>query len=260
MNKATLTLVVLCWCAVCGSQTPRADVSGAFLLSTEWGGTEPLNMFAPPGTTLGCHANAFAQVMYFHRLAPHGQLSYTCTDGTVISEDFAGYTPEWHRFALTKESGGEDIAATRRTAQYLYYAACVVRKDFGIHQYIDYRNDFHKHAIESHYDCTLTAFAKHVSSGLNSTLREHPDFYALLKDEIDASRPAGFYYTDRQGRGHAVVIDGYVETDTKTFFHVNFGWLGRSDGWYLLEEDLPPATKEVALILIAPNLSKAERP
>jgi len=260
MNRALVTFFVLFWCAMCGSQTPRNDVSGTYLLKTQWGGTEPLNMLAPQGTTLGCHANAFAQVMYFHRLAPQGKVSYTCSNGTDISEDFTGYTPEWHRFALTKKDGKKDLAATRRTAQYLYYAACVVRKDFGTNQYVDYHNDFHKQAIESHYECTLTAYAKSVTGGLDSTLHHPPDFYALLKDEIDAKRPAGLYYTDRQGGAHAVVIDGYLERNNRTFFHVNFGWLGRSDGWYLLETDLPPTTQEVALILIAPHPAKAGRP
>jgi len=202
---------------------------------------------------MGCHATAFAQVMYFHRLAAHGKVSYKCTNGTVIAEDFADYAPRWNRFALDKESGEKDVAARQETARFIYCVASVIRKDFGTDQYVSYPNDFHKKAIESHFRCTLTSYAKEVRSSVGDTVKRQPDFCPLLKAEVDSGRPAGFYYTDRKGGGHAVIIDGYTVKDGTTFFHVNFGWLGRSDGWYLLEEDLPPNTKEIALIKIAPE-------
>ena len=256
-SKRVFTLLILVsQSTACLSQKPRSDITGDHLLKTAWGGTAPLNMFAPKASTLGCHANAFAQAFYFHKLSPRGNVSYKCTNGTVISEDFSGYTLRWNRFALNKEAGRKDISATKETARFIYYVACVVRKDFGTDQYVAYPNDYHKKAIESHFNCTLTAFAKEVRSTVGNTLKGRSDFYALLKKEIDSRRPAGFYYTDRKGGGHAVIIDGYTVKGGKTFFHVNFGWLGRSDGWYLLEEDLPRNTKEIALIMIAPSDAK----
>lgn len=222
-------------------------------MKTAWGGSAPLNMFAPGRSTLGCHSNAFAQAIYFHQLAPYGNVSYECTDGTLISENFTGYTPEWDSFALDNEAGRKDKAATERTAKFMYYVASIVRKDFGTNQYVDYPNDFHKQAIESHFHCTLTGYAKSIESSISDALVEKPDFYALLKREIEVKRPVGFYYTDRKGGGHAVIIDGYTIKTGKTYFHVNFGWLGSSNGWYLLEEDLPPNTKQIALITIAPR-------
>ena len=74
-----------------------------------------------------------------------------------------------------------------------------------------------------------------------------------MKAEIDSNRPVGFYYTDRKGGGHAVLIDGYVVKNGKTYFHVNFGWYGSSDGWYLLEEDLPKNVKDIYVITIVPK-------
>jgi hypothetical protein len=56
-----------------------------------------------------------------------------------------------------------------------------------------------------------------------------------------------------------VVIDGYVHRDGSDFFHVNFGWFGRSDGWYILDEDLPSDTKEIALILIFPDAEREKQ-
>ncbi|MFH2096233.1 MAG: C10 family peptidase, partial [Bacteroidota bacterium] len=36
--------------------------------------------------------------------------------------------------------------------------------------------------------------------------------------------------------GHNVVIDGY---NTDNYYHLNFGWGGASNGWYLLPDGIP---------------------
>jgi hypothetical protein len=36
--------------------------------------------------------------------------------------------------------------------------------------------------------------------------------------------------------GHNLVVDGY---NTDDFYHLNFGWGGTYDGWYLLPDELP---------------------
>ena len=253
MAKRIIVLIsILSLTSTCFSQRPRDGITGRYLLKTKWGGAKPFNMFAPNGSTLGCHSTAFAQALYFHRLAPRGKVSYKCSDGTMISEVFSDYNPRWNKFALKKNPAKKDDSSIREASKFMYYVASVVRKDFGTDQYVDYPNDGHKKAIESHFRCTLTAYPKEVKTNISRTLKEETDFYALLKTEINSNRPVGFYYTDRKGGGHAVVIDGHVEKNDKTYFHVNFGWCGSSDGWYLLAEDLPRNTKEIVVIRILP--------
>jgi hypothetical protein len=251
-----VSVITILSAAVCFAQQPRTNVTGGYLLKTAWGGSTPFNAFAPGGDTLGCHADAFAQILYFHRLAPHGRVSYKCRNGAVISEDFSGYQPQWGHFALTKDSN--DAGAIRETARFMYDVAVVVRKDFGTDQYVDYPGDAHKKAIESHFDCTLASYTNEVTSGVEAALRRGVDMYALLKAEIDAGRPAGLYYTYGEADGHAVVVDGYTVQETRTYFHVNFGWLGRSDGWYSLAEDLPKSTRKIMLITIVPKTVKTQ--
>ncbi|MBD3383959.1 hypothetical protein GF407_03440 [candidate division KSB1 bacterium] len=235
----------------CFSQTPRSGISGSYLIKTAWGGSAPFNEYSPGNSELGCHAIAFAQILYFHRLAPFGKIDYQCSNGKTLSENVE-YTPEWDIFALDQESATKDTTKMRKTARFLYYVALVVRKDFGTNQYINYPKDFHKQAIESHFNCTLNAIVKNIHSSFYTALKEEPGFYSQIQNEIDSMRPLGFYYTDRTGGGHAVVIDGYTLQDDKMYVHVNFGWFGRSNGWYLLEKDLPPNVKEIALITLTP--------
>ena len=252
----SILLVALSLAATCFAQRPRTNVTGDYLLKTAWGGSSPFNALAPHGSALGCHANALAQILYFHRLAPHGRVSYQSTGGVAISENFSQYKPQWERFALTTNS--TDARAIQETSRFMYYVAAVVRKDFGTDQYVDYPNDAHKQAIESHFDCTLTSYENEVTSDIEGALRSGADMYALVKAEIEAGRPAGFYYTYGAAGGHAVVIDGYTVHGGKTCFHVNFGWFGSSDGWYALAEDLPQSTKSIVLVTIAPDAARKD--
>jgi hypothetical protein len=46
------------------------------------------------------------------------------------------------------------------------------------------------------------------------------------------------YFNDILGigivrNGHAAVIDGYAEDEGGILVHVNLGWYGASDGWYV---------------------------
>ena len=171
----------------------------------------------------------------------------------MIPEDFSHYKPRWDAFALNRDAARKDATSARETSRFIYYVAAIIRKDFGTDQYVDYPNDGHKKAIESHFRCALTPYPREVNSSIVQTLRAGTDLCALMRAEIDSNRPAGFYYTDRKGGGHAVVIDGYVVEGGKTYFHVNFGWFARSDGWYLLEEDLPKNAREIVVVTIVPR-------
>jgi hypothetical protein len=54
-------------------------------------------------------------------------------------------------------------------------------------------------------------------------------YYEILRDEIDMNRPV--LYELNGDPGHTVVADGY----DGSYFHLNFGWKGYCDGYYLLE-------------------------
>ena len=54
----------------------------------------------------------------------------------------------------------------------------------------------------------------------------------IIKDELHAGRPV-FYggSSDVGSGGHAFVIDGY---DSADFVHVNWGWGGNSNGYFMI--------------------------
>ena len=65
-----------------------------------------------------------------------------------------------------------------------------------------------------------------------------PDLYLRLAEEMRRGRPAHLAVVNDAGTsGHNLVIDGYDGGDGR--FHLNFGWGGAYDGWYLLPDEIP---------------------
>jgi hypothetical protein len=69
------------------------------------------------------------------------------------------------------------------------------------------------------------------------TMRKR-DYYSsdewlnLIQDELDAGRPVYYAASSEVGSsGHAFVCDGY---DSEGFVHINWGWYGQSDGYFLV--------------------------
>jgi peptidase C10-like protein len=64
-----------------------------------------------------------------------------------------------------------------------------------------------------------------------------PDVYTRLADDIKNANPAHLAIVNEEWTsGHNLVVDGY---NTDEYFHLNFGWSGSYDGWYLLPSELP---------------------
>ncbi len=111
-------------------------------------------------------------------------------------------------------------------------------------------------AVRMDYDPSGSgSYDSNVLSGLTSYLRYDSDmFFAtpdafsdhqwhqLLQTELQAGRPV--YYTGQGNTsGHAFVIDGMQAADDgTTYYHVNWGWDGMCNGYYLLNMLRPSST------------------
>ena len=233
------------------AQKPRQDITGGYLLKTQWGDSEPYNKFTPDNHPLGCHSVALAQLLYYHKLSPFGEENYTCSKGYRIEENFSKYHFKWDAF-VEKLNDSKKNVSMDETAKYMYFVAVVIKKDFGTDQYIKC-DDQHKSEVEKHFNCIYDCRLKTFESFSPDVFLEKDGFYSIIKKEIDSNRPLGFYYSNDNDSGHAVVIDGYVVKEKNFYVHANFGWKGKSDGWYDIIEALPKDIKLVALINLKPK-------
>lgn len=68
-------------------------------------------------------------------------------------------------------------------------------------------------------------------------LLENPTLWDKLAQNIKDTLPAHLAVVDEAWEtGHNVVVDGYNSDD---YYHINFGWGGTYNGWYLLPEEMP---------------------
>ena len=74
-------------------------------------------------------------------------------------------------------------------------------------------------------------------SGCELLTDADPELYAVLADNMRQARPAHLAVVDPGWTmGHNLVVDGCNSDD---YFHLNFGWGGSYNGWYLLPQGMP---------------------
>ncbi|GAB1366044.1 hypothetical protein MASR1M36_09150 [Candidatus Cloacimonadaceae bacterium] len=79
-----------------------------------------------------------------------------------------------------------------------------------------------------------------------------PGLYTRISNNIKNAQPVHLaVVTPAWDMGHNVVIDGY---NTNEYYHLNFGWGGQYNGWYLLPSQIPYGLTVVegAIVDIAP--------
>lgn len=59
-------------------------------------------------------------------------------------------------------------------------------------------------------------------------------WHRMLQQELAEGRPVYYSGSGSQSEGHAFVIDGVMEQDGLVYYHVNWGWDGLCNGYYLL--------------------------
>jgi Leucine-rich repeat (LRR) protein len=170
----------------------------------------------------GCVATAMAQIMCYYKYPATGTGSnsytpYSHPEYGVLSADFGNTTYNW-----TNMTDADYKLLS-------YHVGVAMNMDYCGHKAT---NGSTPSAIN--YENTLQKnFRYNVHYGTPES------FY--LRNELDNKRPV--YCSLPGDPGHAVVIDGY---DADGFFHINFGWGGFHNGYFLMNNH---STMDVGYIL-----------
>lgn len=200
-----------------------AGASASPLLETHWDQDNEYAMFAPHHWRIGCWSTALAQILYYHRLAPFGSNSYTCTNGTYVSADFDDYTFDWRKF-VDRIDPGTPSASAQEVARYSYFTSVAIEKDFNTGDYMLSHSN-RAEAIENHYDCQTFFYELGWWYKI-----EH--LKITIAQEIDAGCPLMLHVRDKSRNYHAVVIDDYQFVGDMFQVHINMGREGSDDGYY----------------------------
>lgn len=225
------------WAQVQSGQgiTKAALVSVEPLLSTRWDQGRYHNEMCPADVTsqagngyvyAGCVATTLAQIMKFWNFPQigMGSNSYVHARYGTQAVNFTQATYNWASMpdVLTSQNSAYHSEVQKIT----YHAAVAVNMNFSpvssganVPDAVD--------ALERNFKYSPAAFW--IS---RDSWKDDQEWKNLLRSEIDRGRPVLYAgYNQAKNQGHAFVLDGY----NGDYFHFNWGWGGKSDGYYLVD-------------------------
>ncbi len=199
------------------------------IVKTRWNQDAPYNDLCPTvnGTRCptGCVATAMAQVMNVFEwpVKGIGSMTYKPVDvDTQLSVDFGATTYEWDKM-LDRYDASSPAESNSAVATLMYSCGVSIRMDYTPNSSGGNYSNASVALIENFdYDKSLRCLSR--------------DYYSLetwtgmIYDELQQGRPV-LYGGTNSSSGHAFVCDGYREGD---YFHINWGWGGISDGYFLI--------------------------
>lgn len=203
------------------------------LLTTKWNQYAPYNLSCPVHTSMGrcitgCVATAMAQVMYYHRERSTDKLlkmipGYQRTSGFDSSKMTLEPIPkgakiDWDNMLDEYVSGNYTNEQALAVANLMLYCGASVDMEYGW-QFSGSSSGLVPGALYEY-------FGYKKSKYINRNNYSDDEWEAVIYGELSEGRP--IHYT---GGNHAVVVDGH---DGNGYVHVNWGWGGSSDGFYLL--------------------------
>lgn len=204
-------------------QRPAAE----YLIKTTWNQYGPYNLQCPEyegyRCLTGCVPTALAQVMYYHRW-PQGTTkaipAYTTKNQNISLPELPPVTFQWDRMQLSYQTSdtGESADAV---AQLMRYCGQLMETNYGPGG-SSASCDVEK--LAEYFGYSTHALEKTRSSYTTS------DWEEMIYQELSEGRPV-LYSGFSSVAGHEFICDGY---DGNGYFHINWGWGGTSDGFYLL--------------------------
>lgn len=175
----------------------------------------------------GCVATALASILSYYRYPAQGtgSTSYTTnTHNISLSMDFSQTVFDWDNILPQYPAGSYNSEQANAIAKLMLACGIACNMDYdpnasgadnyhgqnGLIKYFGF-NPYSYRAMSTYY-----------------TLEE---WMSLIKTELNAKRPIYYTATDNSPSGHAFVIDGY---DENGLVHVNWGWSGLSNGYFLI--------------------------
>ena len=191
----------------------------------------------------GCVATAMAQVMAYWKYPAvgTGSATYTSSNGAA-TYDFTAHPFDWNNILNTYTISPLGSITNYNANQAAAIAELMLACGASVNM------DYDASGSGSYISHAYTALKNHF--GYSSDIRylesndpDWDDWADALRGQFDKGLPI-LYGGISTGGGHAFVLDGYyIETlqsgNTRTRFHVNWGWNGSQNGWFLLPKLQP---------------------
>ena len=234
--------------------TPRAAKGNPCvepLVTTRWTQEQYYNTMCPYNprnsynddyhTPVGCVALTMANILYFYRYPEHGHgvVSYIPREYDDETQEVT-YTYPAQTVNYTQATYNYDAIANSlnaydgELAKLLYHCGVSVLMSYGFNG-SGSQSEYALGSLQSHYffseDGQFQIYSDVVPNDSLLYLWENK-----AKEELDQHRPLFFSGRSASAGGHAWIVDGYTTIGNATYFHVNWGWAGSSNGYYLINK------------------------
>ena len=203
------------------------------LLTACWTQGTPYNLLLPhvdgsdyAHAYVGCVATAMAQVMYYWKW-PQGATTsipaYVSSTNSISMPALAPVTFDWGLMQDTYMSDDTTSASAQAVAVLSKYCAQSVEMDFM-------KSASGAKTVNIARALTHYFGYKGTTQLLSRSNYSTQGWADVIYSELAAGRPV-LYAGHKSSSGHAFVCDGY---DGNGMFHINWGWNGNSNGYFLL--------------------------
>ncbi len=216
------------------------------MITTKWYQAEPYNNTCPTiddeRTLTGCVATSLAQLMYYHYVHNGFAASstaipgYTTTTKNKAKESIslnvadlpafpANTTFDWTNMTTTYTESSTGPAADA-VAQLMLYCGTALQMKYGLDA---------SSAFNASIPYVMKTFFGY-DGGIQACHRRNHSYSAwvnMIYSELADARPVILGGQSSNG-GHSFVCDGYKYDSEADYFHINWGWGGSGDGYFLL--------------------------
>ncbi|MBO7492111.1 MAG: C10 family peptidase [Bacteroidales bacterium] len=192
---------------------------------------------------VGCVALTMSNILYYYRYPENGfgaiyyiPREYDDETGELIYT----YPPQSINFSNShynyNNMTDELSSYNGEQAKLLYNCGVATRMGYG-HDGSGTQSEYALEALQTYFHYSPNAqFNSIVDVAPTSSLTYL--WVELAINELNAHRPLFFSGRNETDGGHAWIVDGYTtitqDTVTDTYFHVNWGWGGYDNGYFLL--------------------------
>lgn len=202
------------------------------MVSTTWDQAEPYYNFCPMDGGLrsltGCIATAMAQVMKYHEWPTATTVEipeYECVTLGKMLEALPATTFDWSNM-LDDYSGKYNATQASAVAKLMQYCGWSVQMMYTSGLSYSYTTSA-VNALTTYFNYNSTVQYVGRSS------YTYANWTDLIYHELREQRPVIYCGVSNLG-GHGFICDGYKYEGSTDLFHINWGWGGKCDGYFVL--------------------------
>lgn len=197
------------------------------MLTTKWNQDAPYNLSCPVDgnkkSVTGCVATAMAQVIKYHGYPSQGSGEHSYDwNGQPLSFDYGNTTFNYAEMLDDYKMMDSSEAQQRAVAELMYACGVSVNMDYSAGD---------SGAGDIYIPYALRTFFNYDAGTriLKRTCFSTEEWEDIVYSELAENRPV-IYGGQAPDGGHEFVCDGY----DNGYFHINWGWSGMGDGYFLL--------------------------